>query len=91
MDSTDAGRRTVSDRWEHPNYDGFVWDEFGECDLIREARKWVHGEEPVDSDGLHRMIHLLRMARWRGDNLERRLEHARRQVHRLQQIQKGEL
>ena len=81
----------MSDRWEDPNYDGSVWDEFGECDLIREARKWIYGEEPVDLDGLHRMIYLLRMARTRGDNLERRLDRAQRRVKRLQQIQKGEL
>lgn len=87
MDSTDAERRDVSDRWESPNYDGYEWDEYGECDLIREAYKWIYDGQPVDLKGLHRMVHLLRAARVRGDNLERRLEHSQLRMKLIEQLQ----
>lgn len=46
----------MAGRWEYPNFDPWSWDEFGENDLTREARKMIYEDAPLDKELLHMLV-----------------------------------
>ena len=46
----------MTGRWGYPNFDPWSWDEFGENDLTREARKMIHEDAPLDKEVLHLLV-----------------------------------
>jgi hypothetical protein len=74
----------MSYSWDFPNFDPAEWDELGQNKLTLQARKWVHGEEPVDNYALlllamdlefcHKVIDNLRKKTTRLEKLAKRLQ-----------------
>lgn len=46
----------MSGRWEYPNFDPWDWDESGENDLTREARKMIYEDAPLDKEVLFMLV-----------------------------------